>query len=96
MSRTTNQKVAASWAIGNESQSHNGQLSTDGRNLYSYRQLIGLTLVDGTKVTLNYRSGKDGIYISQTTSTHVGYAARRGDMVMSPEVAKEAGLIRII
>ena len=91
--RTVNRNVARSWSVSREAQSHNGQLSTDGRNLYSYNQLIGITLDDGTKVALEYRSTKGGHYISQTTSTHVGYAAYEANLTMTPDAAKEADLI---
>jgi hypothetical protein len=93
MSITTNKNVAYNWACGKLSRSHNGQLSTDGQNLYSYRQLIGITLDNGDKVALNYRSAKGGHYISQTTSCHVTLAARNADLTMSPDAAKEADLI---
>ena len=97
MNRVPNKTVVSNWYFDNPSASHNGQLSTDGKNLFSYRQLIGVTLADGSKVALNYRSGKGGCYIGQTTSTHVGYASQiTGVTTMSPEVAKEAGLIDVL
>ena len=92
--RTNNRNVAREWSLGIDAQSHNRQLSTDGENLYSYNQLIGITLEDGTKVALEYRSTKGGHYISQTTSTHVGYAAYEANITMTPDAAKEADLIR--
>ena len=51
--RTNNRNVAKRWANSHTAKSNNGQLSTDGRNLYSYNQLIGITLQDGTKVALD-------------------------------------------
>ena len=93
MSRTTNSNVAYNWSNGKLSQSHNGQLSTDGQHLYSYRQLIGITLSNGDKVALNYMSRGNGHYISNTTSQHVSLASRSADQTMNPDVAKEAGLI---
>jgi len=96
MKRTHNNNVAVNWSYGIESQSHNGQFSTDGRNLFSYNQLIGITLVNGDKVALNYMSRGGGCYISNTTSQHVSKASRCADQVMNPEVAKEAGLIPAI
>ena len=92
--RTTNRNVASNWSIGRGAQSHNGQFSTNGEDLYSYNQIIGITLDDGTKVALEYRSTKGGRYISQTTSTHVGYAAYEANLTMTPDAAKEADLIR--
>ena len=93
MNRTTNSNVASNWSYSRESQSHNGQLSTDGQNLFSYRQLIGITLSNGDKVALNYMSRGNGHYISNTTSQHVSLASRNADQTMNPDVAKEAGLI---
>ena len=93
MSITPNKNVAYNWSNGKLSRSHNGQLSTDGQNLYSYRQLIGITLDNGDKIALNYRSAKGGIYISQTTSSHVSLAAQNADQTMSPDAAREADLI---
>ena len=93
MSITTNKNVAYNWACGKLSRSHNGQLSTDGQNLYSYRQLIGITLDNGDKIALNYRSAKGGLYISQTTSCHVSLAVQNADQTMSPDAAREADLI---
>tara|TARA_R110001599_G_scaffold195010_3_gene391247 strand:- start:80 stop:370 length:291 start_codon:yes stop_codon:yes gene_type:complete len=93
MSRTTNSNVAYNWSYNRESQSHNGQFSTDGQSLYSYRQLIGITLSNGDKIALNYMSRGGGHYISNTTSQHVSLASRNADQIMNPDVAKEAGLI---
>ncbi len=91
--RTTNRNVASNWSRSRASHSNNKQLRTDGVNLYSYNQLIGITLDDGTKVALEYRSGRGGCYISQTTSTHVGYAANNADIRMTPDAALQAELI---
>jgi len=96
MKRTNNNNVAVNWYYNIESQSHNGQFSTDGQNLYSYRQLVGITLANGDKVALNYMSRGGGCYISNTTSQHVSLASRSADQIMNPEVAKEAGLINKI
>ena len=93
MKRTHNNNVAVNWACGIESQSHNGQFSTDGRNLFSYNQLIGITLANGDKVALNYMSRGGGHYISNTTSQHVSKASIHATQTMNPDVAKEAGLI---
>ena len=96
MKRTNNNNVAVNWYRNIESQSHNGQFSTDGQNLYSYRKLVGITLANGDKVALNYMSRGGGCYISNTTSQHVSLASRSADLIMNPEVAKEAGLINKI
>ena len=96
MKRTHNNNVAVNWSCSIESQSHNGQFSTDGKKLFSYNQLIGITLSNGDKVALNYMSRGGGCYISNTTSQHVSLASRRADQTMNPDVAKEAGLINKI
>lgn len=70
--RTNNKNVARAWHNGEFAQSHNGNYHTDGRNLYSYRMLIGVTAPDGTKYLLNVR-GKNGY--SSTTSKHVRLAS---------------------
>ena len=88
-----NNDVAVNWACNVASRSHNNRFSTDGRNLYSYRQLIGITLANGEKVALNYMKRDGGCYISNTTSQHVSIASIVADQTMNPEVAKEAGLI---
>ena len=93
MKRTHNNNVAVNWSCSRASQSHNGQFSTDGQNLFSYNQLIGITLPNGQKVALNYMSRGGGCYISNTTSQHVSKASRCADQTMNPDVAKEAGLI---
>lgn len=69
--RTNNKNVARAWHNGQDAQSHNGNYHTDGRNLYSYRMLIGVTAPDGTKYLLNVR-GKNRY--SATTSQHVSKA----------------------
>ena len=96
MKRTNNKNVATKWACNVPVKSHNGQLSTDGQNLYSYRKLIGITLSDGTKIALNYMRHGGGCYISQSTSTHVSMASGVAHQTMNPKVAKEAGLINKI
>ena len=96
MKRTNNMSVATNWAMNFAIQSHNGQFSTDGKKLFSYNQLIGITLADGTKIALNYMRHGGGCYISNTTSQHVSKASRCADQTMNPDVAKEAGLINKI
>ena len=91
--RTNNDGVVENWKYNRTSHSNNKQLTTDGQNLYSYRQLVGITLNDGTKVSLNYMRAGKGIYISQTTSHHVSKAHDVADVAMNPDVALEAALI---
>ena len=94
--RTNNDGVVQNWSRSLTSHSNNKQLTTDGKNLFSYRQLVGITLNDGTKVALNYMRAGKGIYISQTTSHHVSKARDVADVAMNPDVALEAGLINRI
>ena len=90
MIRTTNRNVPHHWAKGKPAQSHNGQFSTDGDKLYSYKQVIGIT-ADGEKILLEYTA--KGIHKSQTTSQHVGYARYHCSQTMHPDIAKHGGLI---
>ena len=96
MKRTDNRNVATNWACNTPVKSHNGQFSTDGQNLFSYNQLVGITLADGTKIALNYMRRGGGCYISSTTSQHVSMASCVADQVMHPETALEARLINRI
>mgnify|MGYP003116516364 FL=1 len=75
-----NAQVAECW--GRNQPASAGNLSTDGDDLYSYGLLIGYTTPKGTKVALDYTAR--GKMISQTTSCHVGLAARNADELMHP------------
>jgi len=75
-----NSQVAENWGRNNPASA--GNLRTDGENLYSYSLLIGYTTPKGTKVVLDYTAS--GEYQSQTTSCHVGLAARSADQMMHP------------
>ena len=86
-----NEEVVDNWGRSIKAKSSNGQLSTNGSILYSYRQPIGITTADGSKVVLDY-TAPAGAFISQTTSTHVGIAHSVADQVMNPIAAKLGGL----
>jgi len=90
--RTTNSDIPRHWSHNQPATSHNNQYKTDGQNLYSYRQIIGITLSNGDKVLLDYTSPA-GHMISMTTSNHVGRARSYADVVMNPDAAKVADLI---
>lgn len=75
-----NSQVAENWGRNNPASA--GNLRTDGENLYSYNLLIGYTTPKGTKVALDYTAR--GKMVSQTTSCHVGLAARNADELMHP------------
>ena len=61
-----------------------GNLSTDGRSLYSYDLKIGERTLGGI-VVANFTS-PGGRFVSMTTSKHVGLAKRVADTVMLPEL----------
>lgn len=73
-----NAEVCYQWFNGLSGKSDNGNLSTDGHNLYSYQMLIGITTKDNEKHVLNVRGE---FRYSVTTSQHVGLAARWGKLV---------------
>jgi hypothetical protein len=85
--RTTNPEVPRFWANGIAARSGNGQFSTNGESLFSYSQLIGRTLNDGTKVLLDY-TAPSGHLISVTTSVHVNRAKPHADLVVNPSVVQ--------
>ena len=61
-----------------------GNLSTDGRSLYSYDLKIGERTLGGIVVADFTSPG--GHFVSMTTSKHVGLAKRVADTVMLPEL----------
>ena len=72
----TNEQVINAWLKGNAAKA--GNLSTDGRKLYSYQLCIGhveACELNGRPIrrVRDYTSGGLG-FISQTTSRHVGLA----------------------
>lgn len=75
-----NAQVAENWGRNNPAVA--GNLRTDGENLWSYNLLIGYTTPKGRKVVIDYTAR--GVYCSQTTSCHVGLAARSADEIMHP------------
>lgn len=77
---TNNAKVIEAWKAGKAAKSHNGNLSTDGDSLYSYRMQIGKT-DNGAKIALNVR----GEYrYSATTSKHASMACHKADKAVNP------------
>lgn len=69
----TNSQVIQAWVYGNSAKSGNGNLSTDGQDLFSYAMKIGRrSPVDGYIEVLDVR-GKKHSY-SVTTSHHVSMA----------------------
>ena len=83
MARYDNSDVIALWLRGQQASSHTGNLSTDGKKLFSYALVIGDTLA-GEKIALDYTASV-GQFQSMTTSQHCGLAKRSADDVMHPE-----------
>ena len=62
-----------------------GTMTTDGRVLWSYGLVVGVTTGQPPrvgKIVLRYRA--NGYYASNTTSKHVGIAMRVADEVVDP------------
>jgi len=80
--KVRNDEVVSKWAQGQPAQNHRESLKTDGKKLYSYSLLIGDTCrVTGKKILRDHSSPGFWDYFSQTTSCHVGLAARYADIV---------------
>lgn len=73
-----NREVLTAWVRGHPWA--DGNLSTDGWNLYSYSLKIG-TYKDGLNVVYDY-TAPGGKFISITTSTHVNAAKRWADKLI--------------
>ena len=85
---TTNQNVARRWANGQTARNHNNVFTTDGDRLYSYRQLVGITTSNGTKVLLDY-TARTGNFLSMTTSgKHISPTRRYADLTVNPTVVQ--------
>lgn len=78
--RTDNESVVSMWYRGLSAESHNGNVSTDGSDLYSYSMKIGRT-VGGEKQVLDVTAPNS---YSATTSQHVGLAKRYADKIIEP------------
>ena len=88
---TTNENVARRWANGQRARNHNNVFRTDGRNLYSYHQLIGVTTGEGQKVLFDY-TARTGNFISMTTSgKHISPTRRYADVTVNPTVVQNLG-----
>lgn len=79
-----NDQVANAWANGESARNGRYTFHTDGSNLYSYRLLIGFTSANGNKMLLEHRAPH---FVSQTTSCHVGIAARYANACIHPDFA---------
>ena len=83
--RTNNDGVIDCWTKGQAAHSAKRALTTDGESLYSYGLKIGARLESGICIVADY-TASTGSLQSQTTSCHVGLAARVADLVMHPKV----------
>lgn len=72
----TNSQVADAWSKGKRASSLN--MSTDGKNIFSYWLRIGKTSDTGDKIAFDY-TAKGGAFYSRTTSKHCGYSQRFSD-----------------
>lgn len=81
MKKHPNIEIPKLWINNRSGKSNTGTYHTDGNTLYSYFKVIGITY-NNSKILFDY-SGKD--FISQTTSTHVGYARHLADDIVPPE-----------
>ena len=83
--RLDNTEVISTWLGSREGRSHTGNLTTDGKRLYSYALVIGDTLA-GEKIVLDYTASV-GQFQSMTTSQHVGLAKQQAceGNIMHPE-----------
>ena len=74
----SNRDVVRAWQFGQVAAA--GNLTTNGREIYSYQLQIGETR-DGEKVAFDYTSGGLREYYSMTTSKHVGMIKQVADIV---------------
>ena len=74
-------------AFSNGRRAHAGNLSTDGRSLWSYDLKIAQKTPEG--IVVGDFTSQGGEYHSMTTSKHVGYAKRIADTIMLPELFTE-------
>lgn len=85
MIKTTNENIPYYWSKGKAAMNGTGAYSTNGKDLYSYRLMIGTTNEQGEKVLFDYTSGGMGFY-SMTTSKHVGKARLAADWIQVNDV----------
>ena len=79
------EEVVKAWKVGELARTKNRSLSTDGTHLMSYGKFIGLRLKSGYTIVGDYTAATKN-FASQTTSCHVGLAARFADSVWHPLV----------
>tara|TARA_R110002153_G_scaffold176138_2_gene329388 strand:- start:232 stop:546 length:315 start_codon:yes stop_codon:yes gene_type:complete len=79
-----NEDLVKAWAAGKNAGKKGNGLSCEEGALFSYHLKIGHRASNGSTIVADFTSGS-GNYISQTTSCHVGLAARLADDIMCPE-----------
>ena len=87
---TTNDNVIKCWTNGCAAESHNGNLATDGHELWSYGLKIA-TYKANQIIVFDY-TAPAGHMRSVTTSCHVNKAKPYADVIMNPKAAKAANL----
>ena len=93
MNRMRNELVIDAWSRGVEATSHNGNLRTDGVNLYSYNLRIGYRSRSGSTVLGDFTS-PGGDFRSMPTSCHVGKVRGIASHVMHPTVFENSEVPR--
>lgn len=73
-----NEQIAQYWKEGKKAKSNNGNMHTDGLNIWSYDLLIGVTLSNGEKV------GMSRVSISMTTYRHLTEMHKVADRLVQP------------
>tara|TARA_R110002020_G_scaffold127255_1_gene285544 strand:- start:2722 stop:3054 length:333 start_codon:yes stop_codon:yes gene_type:complete len=74
----SNEKVVEAWVKGKKAHSLN--MSTDGKNIFSYWLRVGKTS-KGKKIGFDYRKC-GGWFVFMTTSKHVSYTLGKSDIVL--------------
>lgn len=81
MTTVINRGVASAWSRGESAHNHRNNYHTDGRFLWSYHMLIGITLTDGRKIALNsYQPYR----VTTTTTHHSRYATWHCTDIVNP------------
>ena len=89
-----NQDIIDAWIASKSAFRKSKALSTDGVHLFSYSLPIGYTNKQGKKVVWDY-TATGGNYRSQTTSTHVGLAKTKAELIRNTTIDDEAAPIEI-
>ena len=77
-----NAEVVECWKQGKAGCNHRASFQTNGKVLWSYNLQIGDTCAEtGIKILRRYQANTKWGFQSQTTSCHVGLAARGADLV---------------